>query len=195
MKTGVEISFHGMDSSPAVEAKVHERLERLEHHFGRLISFRAVIDAPHRSQHQGKHFDIKLEARGPAATFLINREPGDDRRHEDVYVALHDAFDALERKIRAWSKTHAGRPEVHMAPLQGRIVELRPDKDFGQIALTDGRLVYFHRNSVIDADFDMLSVNSTVTLSLDEAVDEDEKGPHATSVRPISPQDFVDQPQ
>jgi hypothetical protein len=34
MQTGVEIVFHNMDRSPAVEAKVRERIERLERRFG-----------------------------------------------------------------------------------------------------------------------------------------------------------------
>lgn len=193
MQTDLEIAFHGLDPSPAIEARVRERLARLEKHFGRLTSFRAVIDAPHQHHRKGKHYAVRLEARAPATVFAIDREPGDVNAHEDVYVAIRDAFDAMERRIKAWQETHTGRPVTHAAPLQGRIAELHAGRDFGQIALTDGRLVYFHRNAVVNGGFDDLAEGDPVELALDQG--DSEKGPHASTVRRIGAQRFVDEPR
>lgn len=192
MDTGLEIAFHGMDKLPAVEAKVRHRIDKLEQHFGRITSFRAVIDAPHQRHRKGTHYAVRLEAHVPSAVFTIDREPGNDNAHEDVNVAIRDAFDAMERKMRGWADTHSGRPRTQATPLQGRIVELNPQEGFGQIALTDGRLVYFHRNSVVDVDFDDLGLEDTVALALDQG--DSAKGPHASTVHRISAQRFVDKP-
>jgi hypothetical protein len=35
----------------------------------------------------------------PGAALVINRDPGQDQAHEDVYVAMRDAFDAAERRL------------------------------------------------------------------------------------------------
>lgn len=190
MQTGLEIAFHNMDPSPAIEARVRQRVDKLERYYGRLTSFRAVIDAPHRHQRKGKHYEVRLEAHVPTAVFTIDREPGDDYAHADVHLAIRDAFDAMERKIKAWTETRGGRPEAHAEPLQGRISELRPDRDFGQIALTDGRLIYFHRNAVIDGRLEDLAPGDTVELAIDQ--DDSPHGPHASMVRPISTTRFVD---
>jgi ribosome-associated translation inhibitor RaiA/cold shock CspA family protein len=193
MQTGVEIVFHNMDRSPAVEARVSERIDRLERRFGRLTSFRATIDAPHRHHHKGKHYAVRLEAHVPSGILTIDREPGDDNAHADILVTVRDAFDAMERKLKAWADTHGGRPEAHAVPLQGRIAELHPDRDFGQIALTDGRLVYFHRHSVVEGRFDDLAEGDTVELAIAEG--DSPHGPHASTVRPISSARFVDAPR
>ncbi len=90
------------------------------------------------------------------------------------------------------SDEHGGRPEVHATPLQGRIAEIDPSAGSGQIATTDGRLVYFHRNSVVTGDFDALAEGDTVELVVDPG--ENAKGAHASTVRPITSQRFLDQP-
>ena len=64
----------------------------------------------------------------------------------------------------------------------------RSDKDSGHIATTDGRLIYFHRNAVIDQSFDDMKVGDVVELVVDrEGAD---AGPHASTVRPVSSQSF-----
>lgn len=193
METELEIAFHHMEPSPYVEERVRTRVDRLEKRFGRLTCCRVVVDAPHQRHDKGNHYSVRIEAHVPSAVFSVDREPGDVNAHEDVYVAIRDAFDAMERKVRRWKETHSGRPEAHAERLQGRIAELLPEQDHGQIALTDGRLVYFHRNSVIDGDFGALSEGDAVELSLHAG--DSEKGPHASGVRAISDQRFVDRPR
>ena len=61
--------------------------------------------------------------------------------------------------------------------------ELDSDAGYGQITMTDGRLVYFHQNSVADARFDDLAVGDTVALHIHPG--EGERGPQASVVRPI----------
>lgn len=64
--------------------------------------------------------------------------------------------------------------------------------DSGQISTTDGRLVYFHRNSVANDGYDDLNEGDTVELSVD--VRDADEGPHASFVRPVSTLRFVDKP-
>lgn len=192
MQTGIEIAFHGMEPSAAVEERVDQRVKRLEQFFGRIVACRVVVDAPHQHHRKGNLYAVRLEVRVPGGELSIDRKPGDENAHRDVLVALRDAFDAMERKLRRWKEEHSGRPAAHAEPLQGRISELRAAEDHGQIATTDGRLVYFHRNAVVDNSFDTLSEGDTVELVVDQGVGEG--GPHASTVRPISGQRFVDKP-
>ena len=52
MQVEPRISFRDMDPSPAIEAKVQERIERLEKRYGRLTTCQVVIESPHRHQQQ-----------------------------------------------------------------------------------------------------------------------------------------------
>lgn len=188
MKTPLELVYRHMSAAQHLDERVRANVERVERLFGRLITCRVVIDAPHRRKAKGNRYDVHIEAHGPMGVFIVNAEPGDALAHSDALVAVRDAFDALERQLMRWKETHKGKPATHAAPLQGRVTEL--ERDFGQLLLTDGRLVYFHRNSVANGAFAKLAIGEPVELSLDSA--ESEKGPQATFVKPISAQRLVD---
>jgi cold shock CspA family protein len=151
-----------------------------------------VVKAPHQRRRQGNQYEVRVEVTTPGGELSINRRPGDDQAHFDLQVAIRDAFDAMERKLRRWKDEHGGRPEVHATPLQGRIAEIDPSAGSGQIATTDGRLVYFHRNSVVTGEFDELNAGDTVELVV--APRDDAEGLHASTVRPITSRRFLDQP-
>ena len=56
-------------------------------------------------------------------------------------------------------------------------------KAYGRIAATDGRLIYFHRNSVLGDGFDNLAEGDAVEFAMHPG--EGEHGPQASSVKPI----------
>lgn len=60
----------------------------------------------------------------------------------------------------------------------GHIRELFPNQDYGLIEAFDGREIYFHRNSVVDEDFDKLCEGDRVHFSEEMG----ENGPQASSV-------------
>ena len=52
MQTPLQITFRNIESSPAVESKVRERVAELEQFHDRIISCRVMIEAPDRRHHQ-----------------------------------------------------------------------------------------------------------------------------------------------
>jgi cold shock CspA family protein len=58
------------------------------------------------------------------------------------------------------------------------VSKLFPDEGYGFLETPDGREVYFHRNSVLGADFDRLSIGTEVRF----AEEEGEKGLQASTV-------------
>jgi ribosomal subunit interface protein len=192
METSAEITWHNMEPVPHVAKRVDQRINRLEKFFGRITRCHVVVEAAHQRRRQGNEYEVRLDVTIPGGDLSVNQKPGDIHAHTDVLVAIRDAFDAMERQLRRWKDEHGGRPEVHATPLQGRIAEIDLSAGSGQIATTDGRLVYFHRNSVVTGDFDALAEGDTVELVVDPG--ENAKGAHASTVRPITSQRFLDQP-
>jgi len=193
METPVEIAFRNMEPSEFVEKRVRERVDRLEQFYDRITSCHIQIEAPHKHHRKGNPYEIHIEVRVPGTELAVNHKPGNRHTHDDVYVAIRDAFDAMERQIKKWKQKANAEVKVHDAPLAGRIAELYGERDFGRVAMTDGRLVYFHRNSVVGNGFDRLSVGDAVELAVDS--EESDKGPQASAVRPIGELKFVDAPQ
>ncbi|HIC82219.1 MAG TPA: HPF/RaiA family ribosome-associated protein, partial [Kiloniellaceae bacterium] len=117
----------------------------------------------------------------PGSQIVVNRNPKEKRSHEDVYVAVRDAFDAARRRLEDHARRKAGKVKAHAVPPHGRVVRLFPYEGYGFIQTAEGQEVYFHRNSLVDADFDKLETGQEVRLVLAEG--ESEKGPQASTVK------------
>ena len=189
MQTPIEITWHNLDPSPPCEERIHQRAARLEQFFGRIVRCRIVIEEAHRRHRHGNQYEVRIELSVPGSELSVNRKPGDDDAHADPLVAIRDAFDAMERKLKRWKQQHSGRPEETVGPLQGRVAEIDHARDFGHIDAADGRSVYFHRNAVVGADFDAIKPGDPVELVVDRG--EDAVGAHASTVRPISTEAYA----
>lgn len=100
MQTPLEIEFNGVEKSDALEAKITEKFNKLSRHFSRMTSGRVVVAKPHRHSKGANPFLIKIEVGVPGQPpVLISSSREDDREHEDIQIALRDAFDAAKRRL------------------------------------------------------------------------------------------------
>jgi ribosomal subunit interface protein len=106
-----------MEPSEAVEARVRERAERLERYYDRITSCRVVVEAPHRHGRQGTLYHVRVDLTVPDGEILVTRERGDAHAHEDVYVAIRDAFDAARRSLEDFARRQRGEIKQH-APVR-----------------------------------------------------------------------------
>ena len=189
METPLELSFRNLQPSEFVEGLVRERVARLENIHNRITSCHVFVGAPHRRHRKGNQYEITIEVRVPGTELAVNRKPGDVNAHEEINVAIRDAFNAMERRLKHWKRRRGGDVRTHDGGLQGRIAEIDSDRGFGHIAATDGRLVYFHRNSVVGGEFAKLGPGDPVELVVQS--DESEVGPQASTVRPLRETQFT----
>ena len=117
MQVPIQIDFQNMDRSDAVEAKVRDRAEKLERFFPRIVGCRVTVVAPHRHHRHGGLYEVHIDVDVPGKHILVNHVGPKNHAHEDVYVAVRDAFDAARRrledharKVRGKVKRHAERP-------------------------------------------------------------------------------------
>ena len=118
MQTPLKISFDGMEPSPALEARIREKAEKLERLYDRIVGCSVVVVAPHRHHHKGKLYSVRIDLSVPGNDIHVGRAGPENHAHEDVYVALRDSFNAagrlLEhhvRRMRGDVKNHAGRQD------------------------------------------------------------------------------------
>lgn len=178
MQAPLEIVFHNVDRSPAVEASVRERAAKLEQLAPNITSCRVTIEAPHKHHQQGNLFAVRIDLRYPGGELVTNRSPSANHAHEDVYVALRDAFRAARRRLQDQQRVRRGDVKPHEGLPHAVIASLDRVRGCGRLRAHDGREIYFHRNSVVNADFDRLEPNLEVRFN-EEAGDE---GPQASSV-------------
>lgn len=178
MQIPLQITFRDMPPSEAVEANVRERAQKLERFADNITSCRVVIEAPHKHQHKGQLFSIHIDITLPGHEIVVSRQPDNHHAHEDIYVAIRDAFDAARRQLENYNERYHGKVKQHLPEGHGKILQLDAERNFGIIQTQDGREIYFHRNSVTGANFDNLSPGTSVHFSESQG----DQGPQASTV-------------
>jgi cold shock CspA family protein/ribosome-associated translation inhibitor RaiA len=184
MTADVQISFRGMEPSPAAEAQVRRRAEELGQFSDRVTACRVMLEAAHRHHRQGKIYHVRVDLAVPGGRIVANREPGEDHAHEDLHVAIRDAFDAARRRLQDHMRRLDGQTKQHEAPSIGRIARLFAERDYGFLETDTGEEVYVHRNSVVGGGFDTLKIGDRVRYVIDP--EEGEKGAQASTVIPLN---------
>lgn len=178
MQIPLEIEFSNMERSPAMEARVRKLAAQLEKVDPQIIRCHVTIEAPHQHHRQGNLFSAKLRITVPGQEIAVGHAHADNHAHEDPYVALRDAFRAAQRRLQDYVRERRGDVKTHVEQPQGRISELDRERGFGRIETDDGRLIYFHRNSVLGSPFDKLEIGTSVRF-VEEPGD---LGPQASTV-------------
>jgi ribosome-associated translation inhibitor RaiA len=88
----LQIRFRNMDPSPAVEERIRKKAAKLERFHDRILS-----------------------------CTVVGRAKPIDHAHEDVYVAVRDAFDAAVRRLQDQTRKRRGSVTINgaRAPMEG----------------------------------------------------------------------------
>ena len=108
MQTPLQITIRDIEHSEALETRIRDKAQKLEEFFKNIMSCRVVVEAPHQHHHQGKQFNVRIDIGVPGNEIVVNRD-----HHEDVYVALRDAFDAAKRQLEDYARKIRGDIKTH----------------------------------------------------------------------------------
>jgi cold shock CspA family protein/ribosome-associated translation inhibitor RaiA len=180
MEQPVRITFKGIPASAAVETRIREEVEELAQFHDGILRCHVVVEQAHRHQRQGNLYAVRIDLTAPGHVVVAGRSPAQHHAHEDVYVAIRDAFAAARRQLQDHARRDRRDTKHHEEPGAGRVARLFRDDGYGFIETSDGREVYFHRNSVVDGGFDALAAGAEVRFTEELG----EKGPQATVVHP-----------
>lgn len=106
MTNEFQVVFHNLDQSDAIMDAVNKRISKLERYCDQIITGRVVLDSPHNNHHKGKVYSVGLEIHTPQKEVRVNQDQHDNHAHEDLYVAIRDAFNAAERQLKSVDKKH-----------------------------------------------------------------------------------------
>lgn len=109
----LRITFRNMPASPSVEAKIREAAARLDNLGGRTVGCAVIVECSHRKHRQGNLFHVRVDLKIPGAEIVASRDPGLDHTHENVYVAIRDAFDTARRRLQDYVHRDDGGARRH----------------------------------------------------------------------------------
>jgi cold shock CspA family protein len=195
-----------MAPSEVIEAHIREKTQWLELFYDGIMGCRVLVEAPHQHHRRGKQYHVRIDLTVPGGELVIKRVPrlivdrpahfqrapediesAESRElskyaaHDDIQLAIRDAFDVARRKLQDYARRQRRVVKVHESVPHARVSKLFPDESFGFLEAPDGREIYFHENSVLNRGFKRLKLGTEVHF-----VEElGEKGPQASTVAPV----------
>lgn len=131
----LKIQFRDMRPSAAISAVLEESVRDLETYDPSIMSCDVVVSKPHRKHTKGGIYHVVVRFHVAGEQIVINREPEKNHAHEDVYVAIRDAFSAARRRLQDHLKKHGfrGRRKLIAKKGKGAFVETLSDIDDSKI--------------------------------------------------------------
>jgi ribosome-associated translation inhibitor RaiA len=123
MDSMLEIAFHNLQPSPAIEAELRKHVDKIKHRFGRLTGCRVSVEKLHNQHRTGNLFEIHvtLSVPGHGGDLVVSHPPQRARERfadPDIHVSIREAFDAAQRQLEAFKGRIRGHGTArHRTPL------------------------------------------------------------------------------
>jgi cold shock CspA family protein/ribosome-associated translation inhibitor RaiA len=183
MDRPLDIAFHNTPPSEAIEAEIRRHVEKLANRYAHLTGCRVTVEALHNQHRTGNVHDVHIILSVPGRDLAVSRAPhhAKDRfAQADIHASLRQAFQAAERQLQSYKSRPLQDPTPPSgSALLGQVAQILPDADHGFILNNVGSQLYFHRDSVTNADFASLKPGDAVHYVEEEG----DAGPVATKVR------------
>ncbi len=153
----IQVTFRDLPYSQALENRIHEQAEKLSQFYEHFIHCRVVLAISQNHKHQGKLYNVRINLMVPGKELVVTRQ-----QDEDIYIAIRDAFNALERQLEDYLRKRRGDVKKHDALQYGFIMRIFPDDGYGFIKGQDGNEYYFSATNVASKTFNQLAVGDTV---------------------------------
>jgi ribosomal subunit interface protein len=99
MECDVQITFRDIPPSDAIAARIRERVAKLEEFHGRLTRCHVVVEAAKRRA-KATEYQVHIDLTLPGGELAVSRDHLDRRPADDMNVAIRNAFDAMEKRLR-----------------------------------------------------------------------------------------------
>jgi len=184
MQIPLEISFRDVPKTEAIENLIRDKVKKLEKICDHITGCRVAVERPHNYVKTGSQFRIRLNITVPPGhEVVISKEPGNNDMNDSLTTVIRNAFSAARKQLqkltaiqRRETKTH---PEQEVRAI---ISKIYPEEGYGFLRTINGREIYFHKNSLLNEEFDNLKEGRGVRFFEEDG----EKGPQASTVQVIN---------
>ena len=157
MKVPLQLSLRDVMPLPSLEPEIRQRVDRLDHWTPDIISCHVAVEAEANRHRTGHRYRVRVLVHVPGAEIVA----GDHHRDNDPFLALHGAFDAVDRQLEDHARRRRGQIKQHPVVRRGRI-EFLSDSGVGSIVDDAGETWRFDRTLVDRPRFESLNVGQRV---------------------------------
>ncbi len=183
MRVPLDISYQGLSRSEAIEEIIRSDAAKLEKVCDNLISCRVGLRLDQKSNTSGNEYRLRIEMRlPPGHNLVVTNTPGGKEDNSDLPALIKTTFKIAHRRLRQqMDKQQGGKKRHPDQEVGGFVTKIYGDDGYGFLRSLDGEEIYFHRNSIVGADFESLEPGAGVTYSAELG----EKGLQASTVQVI----------
>ncbi len=183
MQIPVEISYREVNKNDYIDNIIREKVKKLEKICDYMTSCRIAVEKRHRSINTGNPYRVRIAVRVPPGhELVVERKPGEGEMSDNLDKVVRYAFNAarkqLEKLVEIQRKKVKRHPQQEVTAIVDRI---NREEGYGFLRTSNGREIYFHRNSVLNKDFEKLVTGIGVNYFEELG----EEGPQASSVHVI----------
>jgi ribosome-associated translation inhibitor RaiA len=189
MQEEPEITFKNISVSPTLEARIRERINRLERFHHGIIGCRVVVEEPHRSAGSAKNpLALTLEVEIPGNLLASSGEEEIRAAKDDTGNLVTRVFEAMERQLETAVARDKRQVKAHTAAHEiGRVTRLFPGQGYGFVQVGEGPELYFTENVLHNLRMEDLEEGTQVVVS--RAHEDGPMGPLANAVRRLGESD------
>jgi ribosome-associated translation inhibitor RaiA len=108
MQPSLTLTFRHIDRSGALEERARELGSRLERFSDRVTQCHMTLEGPDGRRGTGASYLVKIDMTVPGAQIHADSLHADGAAHEDIYLALRDAFNNAKRQLQDLHRDRSG---------------------------------------------------------------------------------------
>lgn len=107
----VQITMKDIPSSQAIENHIRLKAQKLALYTHKINSCKVFVEVPQKHKRQGKLFSVHIDVKVPGKELATSH-----KENEDIYIAIRDAFHAIERQLEKYTEKRSGHVKSHETP-------------------------------------------------------------------------------
>lgn len=138
MRVPPEIAYRGIDKTPALEALVAEKIDKLEKFYSQISSCHLAIEKVHDHPEQGSPYRVRIDITVPEdREIVVDKSPDHGKQNQPLEALIREAFDVANRQLKELNeqqhnhmKTHIpGKREIELDKLEEEVAIKAPPAD------------------------------------------------------------------
>ncbi len=184
MQKPLEISFRGIEHTTELDDLIRAEAEKLEKVCDYIIGCRVAVEKIQQSQRKGNPFRVRVDVTVPHGHEIVSKnKQSKEQVYQPLTTVIHQTFSNEREQLK--ELVHRQHNDIKRHTKQktnGIVKKLFEEEGYGFIEGLQGQEIYFHKNSVLNNDFERITIGTGVRYTEEMG----EKGPQASTVKIVN---------
>ena len=180
MQVPPEITYEGVEKTSALDDLINKNIAKLEKICDYIVSVHVAIGSFSRRHRTGNYYRVRIDLRiPPRHEIVVKRTSETQRQFEPLPAIIRRTFASAEKQLESLVEKQRNEVKAHTKSGAMALVDkIFRDEDYGFLRTADGQQMYFHKNSCLQGEWELLQPGTGVRYTEQEG----EKGPQASSI-------------